>query len=502
MKNDRVILTLNGIPREVPRGMRLAEAIAGSAGREMPCGGHGKCGKCRVHARGRLSPLTDAERRHLTAGEIRDGVRLACLAHVLGDAEVKTSGAAEGKILTDGISHARWENPAFSRCGLAVDIGTTTLAAKLWSPAGEELCSAACLNPQSFAGADVISRIEAAMAGRGAELAAAVRRAIGELIVLLCDRAEISPEEIDAACFTGNTAMLHLLTEEDTTPLSRAPFAVRRRFGESLSAGELCIAPLRAETEVYLPPCISAFVGADMACALLADLPGGGTRMLVDIGTNGEMALVREDGIFVCSTAAGPAFEGVGISCGMRGETGAIDRVTVVNGKLLAHTIGGGAPRGICGSGLADAAACLLDLELMDESGCLEEESIPIAGKVSLTQGDVRALQLAKSAISAGAHTLLCETGTNLSEISRLSVAGGFGNYLNMRSAIRIGLLPAVPEIVPIGNAALSGASMLLGDIGLRQEICRMANEAKTVALAGNDRFAEFYMNGMLFGVE
>ena len=244
-------------------------------------------------------------------------------------------------------------------------------------------------------------------------------------------------------------------------------------------------------------------MGADITTALLASdiCKQSDSRLLVDIGTNGEMALWHKGTLYCCSTAAGPAFEGAGISMGMSGQTGAIDRVQIVNGELFAHVIGEGEPRGICGSGVIDGVACLLDLETMDETGYLEDDPTPIADPVVLTQEDIRAVQLAKSAICAGICTLTHTAKLPLDALNELVIAGGFGSYLSIPSAIRIGLIPDElrGKIRVIGNAALSGAVMLLLSADLRKTAELLAHSAKIVVLSSNAVFAEAYMDGMLF---
>jgi uncharacterized 2Fe-2S/4Fe-4S cluster protein (DUF4445 family) len=347
----------------------------------------------------------------------------------------------------------------------------------------------------------VVSRIEAALGGKAQDLALAIRGAIDGAIGSLARAADIDPRAIDGAVVTGNTVMLSLLTETGVEPFSRAPFRAERLFGETLTAKELGLSSHSEAVPVYLPPCISAFVGADTVCALLAtELTKGETALLADIGTNGEMALWHGGRLSVCSTAAGPAFEGVGISQGMRGEEGAVDRVCSVNGRLHAHVIGEGAPRGICGSGLVDAAATMLDLEILDESGYLED-ACPIVGDVSVTPEDVRALQLAKSAIAAGLLTLLWEAGLSKEGALPLFIAGGFGTYLDRRNAERIGLLPRglARSAVAVGNAALAGASLLLLDREAEAEALSLARRAHTVELATHPVFSEKFMEAMTF---
>lgn len=470
---------------------------------ETPCGGHARCGKCRVIARGGLSAPSDAERRLLSEDELARGIRLACLTYIEGDCEVETERVGDGVILSDGASAAITLSPIFENYGVAIDIGTTTLAAKLFDRAGICRAEAVRLNPQSRFGADVISRIEAALGGAAHEIALCIRAALDEMIVELACEAKLSPDLIDRAVITGNTVMLHLLTETSVEPLSHAPFALERGFGETFDAAELGLSSLSPDSRVYLPPCIASFVGADTTCALLASgiCRTREPRLLIDIGTNGEMALLREGALTVCSTAAGPAFEGVGISMGMRGARGAIDRVTLVNGAPHAHVIGECAPSGICGSGLVDAIACLLDTEDIDETGFIEDEEISLAGNVVITQQDVRAVQLAKSAICAGIKSLLASSALSPSELAGVTLAGGFGSYLNLKNAERIGLLPdgIADKTTVAGNAALAGAIMLLLDSSCTPECEAIAKGADQLELATNPVFVEEYMQGMLF---
>lgn len=494
---EEITVFLDGHRTKALKGQTLSEI----AGGERPCGGKGRCGKCKLWAQGELSPVTEEERQHLSPEELASGARLGCMARALGDCEIRTETAGTMRILLEGRMPEGGRNPRFSSYGVAVDLGTTTLAARLYGADGRLLAEEAEKNPQSVYGADVVSRIEAALGGKGRDLAVSVRGAVNRMIASLASKAGIEPRGISGAVVTGNTVMLSLLTETEVEPFSHAPFRTARLFGETLTAGELGLSCLEAEAPVYLPPCISAFVGADTVCALLAtELCEGKSALLADIGTNGEMALWHEGRLTVCSTAAGPAFEGVGISQGMRGETGAVDRVFILNGKIHAHAIGEGAPQGICGSGLVDAAAAMLDLELLDESGYLEEACL-IAGNVFVTPEDVRALQLAKSAIAAGLLTLLHEAGLGSGERLPLFIAGGFGAYLNMRNAERIGLLPRglARGATAVGNAALAGASVLLLDREAEERAALLARRAQVVELATHPTFAEKFMEAMAF---
>ena len=499
--NEQITVMVNGRPVAAVAGMLLSEITHG----ERPCGGHGKCGKCRVVAHGHLSPPSEAERRLLSEAELARGVRLSCLTRVQGDCTVETNyaGQSTARIVTEGTARGIEIKPTFDRYGVAVDIGTTTLAARLYGADGKLLADVSRLNPQLQCGADVISRIEAALAGKADLLADLIRGALNEMLLELALAAHIDASEIDGVVITGNTVMLSLLVGASVEPFSHAPFDVERLFGEEMSACELSLTSLAPGTPVYPARCISAFVGADTVCAMLATgLCDRGTAMLADIGTNGEMALWHNGRLTVCSTAAGPAFEGVGISCGMRGAVGAIDRVAVVNGRLHAHVIGETEPIGICGSGLCDAAACMLDLELLDESGYLEDSPQVIQSPVALTQQDIRMLQLAKSAICAGLLTLAKSCSLQVTDVPVLYVAGGFGYYLNKRSAARIGLLPrALAEVSrAVGNAALDGAAMLLLNADQRVLCEKISSQAKMLELSTSPVFSEHYINGMMFG--
>lgn len=500
-------VVFNQIEYTVGEGTLLSHLPPYGESHALPCGGHGLCGKCKVQAWGGLSPLSETERVRLTEEEITAGFRLACCTRVIGDCQVERAEQSTAHtIQVAGDLPPITLAPAFSGYGIAVDIGTTTLAAKLYDVAGNCLAQASGMNPQSRWGADVISRIEAALAGEAEALASAIRRAIDELIATLARTAGIDAKEIDGGVITGNTVMLHLLTETSVEPLSHAPFAAERLFGETLSAIDLSLASLAPDTILYLPSCMEAFVGADITTALLASeiCEQSDSRLLVDIGTNGEMALWHKGTLYCCSTAAGPAFEGAGLSMGMSGRSGAIDRVQIVNGELFAHVIGEGAPQGICGSGVIDGVACLLDLEAMDETGYLEDDPTVIASPVVLTQEDIRAVQLAKSAICAGIRTLTHTAELPLDALNKLVIAGGFGSYLSIPSAIRIGLIPHElrGKIRVIGNAALSGAAMLLLSKHLQTVAEALAKDANIVMLSANPIFAEAYMEGMLFETE
>ncbi len=494
-------VNVNGITYSVEIGTKLKDILHIS----IPCGGHGRCGKCKVYAEGKISQPSIAEKSNLTPEEIQKGIRLACMTYVEGNCSVKTlTKEAENKILTKVNIRADVNTPLFSKYGLAVDIGTTTIAANLFDIKGNIVCNDSKMNPQSHWGADVISRIEASMKGSKSELAEAVCNTLDEMISDIAKKADINTADFDGLVITGNTAMLHLLTKTDVEPLSKAPFKAKRLFNEYIKAEELNLKNLLPQTQIYLPPCISAFIGADTVCAMTASNIGNGnkTEILADIGTNGEMVLSHNGKLYACSTAAGPAFEGAGISMGMNGKTGAIDKVKIYGGEMFAHVIGEEDPVGICGSGLVDAIACLLELEILDETGYLEGDEIEISSPVKITHDDVRKVQTAKSAIISGIKTMMKAVNVGNGEISKLIVAGGFGNYLNAENAGKIGLLPKelLSRTEVAGNAALSGASMILLNSDFKAKAEALANTTEVLNLDANPVFTEEFVENMFFG--
>ena len=494
------VVTINRAPCNAEPGTLLSDVVSPHIHLETPCGRLGRCGKCRVVAHGELSEPSAEETKLLTADELAQGVRLACCTRVLGDCQVTAGNEAQAHVL--GSEQALTARaPLFSHWGAAIDIGTTTLATCLYDKNGTLLAQAGCMNPQSRWGADVITRVGAALNGESEALAQSIRGKLDELLGEMAQKAGIPAEQIDAVVITGNTAMLYLLTGTNPDCLSHAPFEADRLFGETLRGEQLGLRC--ANAAVYLPRCFSAFVGADTATALLASgiTHGTGTRVMADIGTNGEIVLWDQGTLLCCSTAAGPAFEGAGLTMGMAGRDGAVDHVTVENGELKAHVLGGGEAAGICGSGVVDALACLLEPEQMDEAGFLDPEPAAICGKVTLAQKDVRAVQLAKSAVAAGITTLLETAGKKPEQVEELAVAGGFGSYLDVNSAGRIGLIPEklVPRVRVLGNAALQGAAMLLLDQTLVAACEEQTLQGKTVDLTSSPLFLQAYTDGMFF---
>jgi len=456
--------------------------------RPMPCGGRGLCGKCAAMMQGALSEPTQEERRL--------GTRLICQTKLLGDASITIPQYQPMEQIEVGdAAFVAPDKPLGEGVGAAVDIGTTTLALRLYDlRSGRCLGVSSMANPQISVAADVIGRIGAAMDGKGKRLKEMIVSAIETLIAQSAAQADILPSQVKMLVVTGNTTMLYLLSGRDPSALSHAPFEADCLFDEWIDLNG---------RKAYLPPCLHAFVGADIACAVLASgmCEKDETALLCDVGTNGEIALWKNGVLYVSSTAAGPAFEGAGISCGVSSIPGAIDRVEVEDGALVVHTIGDVPALGLCGSGLVDAVAALLELEWMDETGAMDDDEVPLNGKCMITQADVRAVQLAKAAVAAGIECLLHTAGVKQDEVQNVYLAGGFGSHLRLENAARIGLLPEVfvDRTKVIGNAALDGAVRTL----LRHEslgkLRAIARKAAHVDLGGNALFNERYVENMFF---
>lgn len=511
------------IPFTAP--VRLSALFArNSIAVDMPCGGRQKCLKCKVKATGDLSVMDKREKALLTEQEQADNIRYACMTEALGNVQVSLLSTAlyTENIVTGGYMPDFELNPWGTGYGVAVDIGTTTVAAYLYDLSdGTLLKTAAEKNPQSIFGADVISRLQKSIEGEQKGLAESIQGCLLRLMGELCDSTFITVEQVDSMVLTGNTAMLYLLCGKGVHSIATAPFEQDCYFGNFLSGQEL---DLPGHIRVYLPSCISAYVGADITTALLASqifdngrVMSDSPRLLVDIGTNGEMVLAANGVLWCCSTAAGPAFEGAGIYQGMPARTGAIHRVTQEDGRIASSVLGGGEAAGICGSGLLDAVAVMCQAGIVDETGVICKEGHPFVDyikevngqpafllpgtPVMLTQQDIRAVQLAKSAICAGMQTLLKEAGYKPGDISELVIAGGFGSNINVRSAEKIGLIPAgfADKARSIGNAAGIGASMVLLSDDLRRQTEQIRSHARTVELSTNSFFMDAYIDGMMF---
>ena len=472
------------------------------------CGGRGACGKCQVRFLKDPPPATEADRRFLSADRLSDGWRLACKVNAEGTCELEIADQEEGPIqAADSFvpeaegkkNQAAEERPSSLAgdqvdCAMAVDIGTTTIVAGLIDVNNNmTLKTASCVNHQRSYGADVLSRIDASNRGEGEELQKSLFRDLSTLCRLLGIGEDVEKVPMPVI-ISGNTTMEHLLQGLSCRGLGVFPFTP-----VDLS--------MHNYKNMIILPGISTYVGADIvsgiaACGIDQDPE---VSILVDLGTNGEMVIGNKDRILVASTAAGPAFEGGNISCGMAGVPGAIDTVEINKGVARISTIGDREAAGICGSGILDLVYELRKEKIIDETGLLEDKyfdlGYPLAPGIRFTVKDVREVQMAKSAIRAGIEILLDSYGISCQNVNRLYLAGGFGQKINSKKAVGIGLLPEelAGRITAVGNSSLEGAKMLAVDSALSKRFEHIREISEEILLSEHKLFYNFYVEHMNF---
>lgn len=588
--------------------LKAAEAAGITLG--VPCGGKGRCGKCKVIFRHGAPLPTPTEQDRLTETELAQGYRLGCQVMVSQDAVVHVpDGAEAGRILTTGVArdiplnpairkvHARvsepsvddlradlrrvldaFSLPAESRSGVgleqlrrlgqdirtaqfavtgvfardilvgiepgdttsvaygaAVDIGTTTLAAYLIDlSTGEQVSVAAAMNPQAAVGDDVVSRINHVIQEPDGleKLRSSVVNEINTLLRTMARSADVDLGHVYEVCVVGNTCMAHLFLGIDPRYLALAPYVPVVAHSLYVPARELGI-EISPFGRVHVLPSIAGYVGADTVGVVLATGLNEDDRLTlaVDIGTNGEIVLGSRKRMLACSTAAGPAFEGAHIRHGMRAAPGAIDAVWFDDGSLHYSTLSGVRPVGICGSGLLDAIVCLVQAGIIESGGRivdsneLPQESAHLADRlrsgergnefilapteetsigepVTITQRDVREVQLAKAAIAAGIQTLMEKMNVTADDLDQIVLAGAFGNYVRKDSAMAVGMIPNVPlsKVRSVGNAAGEGAKLALLSVDLRDKADRIADSIEYIELTTDLGFQERFADALAFG--
>lgn len=417
--------------------------------------------------------------------------------------------------------------------GVAVDVGTTTVVAKLLNLCdGSVLGVASALNPQKSHGADVVSRIHYCVEHEGglALMHQLIIRQIGELIEKLTQQAGLTPTHVYKVSVAGNTVMSHFLLKIDPRNVASMPYTPAFQGPVTVGAAELSL-KINPCGVVYVLPNLGSFVGSDITAVLsVLDLDERDEiQLVVDIGTNGEMVLGSRSRMLCCSSPAGPAWEGATIAWGMRAAHGAIERAQIVDGDLEVRTIGGGPPLGICGSGLLDLVSEFVRAGLIDSSGrilgihelgggfpaALKRRIVEGANGVNhlrvaqlenteyilLTQKDIREVQLAKSAIASGVTILMKELGIKSKQIDKVLIAGAFGNHIRGEDAVDSGLIPALDpaRIQFIGNAALAGAEVVLLSDGARRRAEQLAQAIEYVEISGRTDFQDTFVEAMSF---
>ncbi len=465
-------------------------------GVEFPCGGRGRCKGCRVKMLAGNLSVSDEEKKLLTLAELAAGWRLACRHKMTGDLELELA-QWEMPVLGDQSAFAFTPRAGL---GVAIDLGSTTIAAQLVDLAnGNVLAVSTALNAQARLGGDLMSRIDHAQRGGEAELCALIREQLGGLVKELVASAQ-STAPVTRVVIVGNSVMHHLFCGLSVTPFAAHPFEPARPERIGFTPSQLGWA-LPESAVIEFLPCLGGFVGSDILAGIMATGLHESRELvaLLDLGTNGEVVVGNCDRILCCSTAAGPAFEGARISMGMRAATGAVSAVEVRDGKPDCRIVGGGEPRGLCGSGLVDAVAAGLELNWIQPGGRMTLlPAMPLAGTVVLTPTDVREFQLAKGAIAAGLRILANRFGVAVEQIHTLHLAGDFGNYISRASARRVGLLRLpLSRIVPAGNAALHGAKRaLFEDPALWDALAR---HVEHISLNEDPGFHDSYVEEMRF---
>jgi uncharacterized 2Fe-2S/4Fe-4S cluster protein (DUF4445 family) len=452
-----------------------------------PCGGKGTCAKCRVHVKGK-------------------GIITSCQYYPEDNIEVILPKEEEAIIVVNQTEYLEdlplnsepLEHISKNPFGVAIDIGTTTVVLYFLNlVTGQVLKIVSLINPQTIYGGDVISRINYCQHHPDGltEIKESIIRIINVELKRFRKEHNIKPSDFSKIIVVGNTTMLHFLLGEDPISIALAPFTpkftdMQIRSGKSIGLD------IHPDANVITLPCVSAYVGADIVSGITGIKDINKNILYIDIGTNGEMALITRETIYTCSTAAGPAFEGANISCGMGAVTGAISSFSSESDYEI---IGNVPPNGICGSGIVDIIAYLLQNDFIDETGLMKNDfTIHKENKIVITQQDVREVQLAKSAIYSGLKILLDKADKSFDDIDFLYLAGGFGNYINHKSAIQIGLLPEEldDKIKAVGNSAGIGALQYLKSIDFERKTEMVLNKSIYIELSNLDEFnLEFALN-------
>jgi uncharacterized 2Fe-2S/4Fe-4S cluster protein (DUF4445 family) len=466
---------------------------------QATCGGVGKCGRCQVLVR-------DAEGLNY---------RLACMTPVSDGMEVVVEHAGAMDVVQSGTTGSFPPDEGATGYGVAIDIGTTTVVAHLHDlSTGARLATVGRANPQIAFGSDVISRISASVDGKLDLMCGIIQDALREMKAKLCATAQVDPDQVVRATIAGNTVMQHIAVGLPPDTIGVNPFIPLSLFGDDHEIDGL--------GQCYLTRCVAGYVGGDITAGMLAcELDQGGTRLFLDLGTNGEMALSADGRIKCCATAAGPVFEGANVHFGMPASPGAISKVSYEDGAVKLNVVGDADPIGICGTGIVDAVAMMVRLGVVDETGYLlgadelEEPLASLAGcendsnvfyltpdhSIYITQNDVRSLQLAKAAVCAGILTMIDAAGIEVSDITQLDIAGGFGAYLNLESAAAIGLFPE--ELLPcassVGNTSGEGATALLVSSAAHARESEIIEKCDYLELSTSAEFNDFYVEMMEF---
>lgn len=473
------------------------------------CAGRGTCGKCKVQFLNDAPTPTAHDSAFFSTKQLSEGWRLACQTYIEGQFTLQIEDYQEDSIqaasdfklspkeaaldIADSALLYTKE-PNFSSLALAIDIGTTTIAANLINTDQKKvLQNITSINHQRIFGTDVLSRIDIANQGRLLEL----QRTILNDLDSICEQFQLGKDITKLSIpviIAGNSTMQHLLQGLSCETLGVFPFTP-----VDLS--------MHSYKNMTILPGISTYVGADIVSGIVAcgiDQKEE-ISILVDLGTNGEMIIGNKDRILVASTAAGPAFEGGNIHCGIAGVPGAIDTVTISGDNVKISTVLNEKPVGICGTGVIETVYELVKEKIVDKTGLIEEKyfdnGYPLSENISFTNKDIREVQLAKSAIRAGVEILIKSYGIDYTQVAHLYLAGGFGQKINYKKAIGIGMLPEELKnrIISVGNSSLAGATMLADTPKLQNCFTHITDISEEINLANHKDFNDLYVKYMFF---
>ncbi len=496
-KTEKIKLRIEPLGKEVivNKGTPLKDIIF-EYGVEFPCGGKGFCGGCKVKIlTGDVKDPEIHEELNYKLGLDSD-YRLACISELIEDVTLEIP-QLESIVLADSTQFAFTPLKGF---GIAIDIGTTTIVAQLIDLSTSQVLDVeTSRNPQTRYGSDIMSRILHGLTEEGSnELKLLIREEAYRLINILLKGKNIILKKI---VLVGNSVMHHLFCGFDVQPLSMYPFETTNNESVKYSPKDLNW-DLKNDVKIIFTRPIASFIGSDIYAGIIASGMEKNPHLsvLIDLGTNGEIVVGNKEKMLCASTAAGPAFEGANIHMGMSAMSGAISSVNLSNSQIDYHVIGNNKALGICGSGLIDAVAVFLQNGALDSGGALtkEDEQLRIGERVYLTQKDVREFQLAKGALAAGLQILVNKLGKSLDDITRVFIAGGFGNFINLQNVTQLGMLEVDEyKIHKLGNSALIGAKMLLFTDDYAFE--NVLSKIEHISLDADESFQDIFVDKMFF---
>lgn len=501
-------------------GATLRDILAaGGIAVRSSCGGNASCGQCQVHvAESGSIPFTTGERARLSAAQLAAGTRLSCQLIPRADLHVSIQPCVTQMVWRSLRSDEYAASMPFkrraprSRYGVALDLGTTHIRLTLWEmTTGERIAGRVGLNPQASYGADVLTRLmEAARSDEAAaEMSGLVRDAIAEALAGIAEQHALRLDQVGEVLLVGNTAMLGLLGRKNAAQLLQPENWTRCIDCQPDDTAFLArVWGIAHDADIRFVTSLGGFIGSDLLAGVIATrlIKQSAGSLLIDFGTNSEMALWDGRTLHVTSTAGGPAFEGSGISCGMPGENGAIFHVDqTAGGGFALRVLGDVTPAGICGSGLVDAVAWLLRNGQLDRVGRFRERDgegfILLEGqqRIVLNHGDIDVLQRAKAAIGGGVRWLCRQAGLPLGSLHRVYACGAFGHLLDVGNAQQIGLLPRLPSsaVQLEGNSALAGCEALLLSDEAEVALTEILKVSKVYNLAEDGDFESLFVENL-----